>query len=570
MEFKDDVSLVISGAAGQGVNTLENILSTAVKTKGYYVFTYSEVMSRIRGGNNSLELRISSEKKNAFLDRIDMFIPMNDNAMSRFEDRIAKNTAIIGDKSHIDDRYQSGDYTTESLPLVDLAKEIGGKIYFNTIILGFLCCMLGIEEDILSKVMKEKFSRLDEDKLEKNWKAMKEGYNFCSELVASGKLTIKLKPDKAVGKSPLIRGVEAIGVGCLAGGCDFVSSYPMSPSTDLIQFMARQAGEFGVVVEQAEDEICAMNMGLGSWYAGGRAMVTTAGGGFALMVEGLSLAGMIESPMVIHLGQRPAPATGLPTRTEQADLNLALYGGHGEFPRAIFAPGTPEDGVELSARAFDMADKYQVPVFILTDQYYLDSLFTMDHVDVTKYSVEKRIHKTEKDYRRYSFTENGISPRGIPGNGDGIVCLDSDEHDEGGYITESFDMRNRMMEKRMGRLEGLTKDSLPPEVIGKKNAKAQVVCWGSQFPIVREAVSLLGRDDVSVIYFKQVYPLHEGVKDLLGQAEKRIIVENNYSSQFAALVKRETGLVFHDSVLKYSGMPFSVEEVHGSLKKILK
>ena len=313
-------------------------------------------------------------------------------------------------------------------------------------------------------------------------------------------------------------------------------------------------------------------MALGAWYAGARAMVTTSGGGFALMAEGLSLAGMIESPVVIHLAQRPGPATGLPTRTEQADLNLVIYAGHGEFPRIIYAPGSVEDATYLTHRAFNMAGKYQVPVFILTDQYFIDSYYNCTAIDVSSLANEPHIVKTDKDYRRYKLTNSGVSPRGIPGYGDGLVVVDSDEHDEEGHITENLDIRTEMVRKRLRKMDRILEDSLPPEITGSETNKNLVVCWGSTYHSVREAVEKTGRDDISILHFKQVYPLHPDTTKFFKGVRKTAIVENNATSQFGNLLKLYVGIDttrFNrvEKILKFNGMPFAVEELVDSINE---
>jgi 2-oxoglutarate ferredoxin oxidoreductase subunit alpha len=287
------------------------------------------------------------------------------------------------------------------------------------------------------------------------------------------------------------------------------------------------------------------------------------------MTEGISLAGMQESPMVIHLAQRPGPATGLPTRTEQADLELALYAGHGEFPRIIFAPGTIRDAFSLTQRAFNLADKYQVPVFILTDQYFMDSYYNTAAPDLSGTKIEKQIVRTKKDYKRYEFTEIGVSPRGVPGFGDGLVVVDSDEHDTAGHITEDLDLRIRMVDKRLKKGELLKKENIPPELTGPKDYKNLVVCWGSTRNIAEEAVQILGRKDVALLHFKQVYPLAVQTAEYLQKAEKTIIVENNAGSQFAKLIKLQTGIDIDEKILKYNGLSFFVEELAEKLKKAL-
>ena len=298
-------------------------------------------------------------------------------------------------------------------------------------------------------------------------------------------------------------------------------------------------------------------------------MVTTSGGGFALMVEGLSLSAMLESPLVIHLAQRPGPATGLPTRTEQGDLLFALHAGHGEFPRIIFTPGTPEDAFYLTQKSFNLADKYQIPVFVLTDQYFIDSYYNIPKFDLSGIKNEQHIVKTDKHYQRYKLTDSGISPRGIPGYGRGLVAVDSDEHDYEGHITEDLDIRSQMVDKRLRKMKNLRKEALLPEKIGPDNSSTLVICWGSTINIVREALEHINSVNTALLYFKQAFPLPERAADLLKQAKKLIIVENNATAQFAQILKYQFGVEIPNKILKYNGLSFSVEELVSKLKKVI-
>ena len=279
--------------------------------------------------------------------------------------------------------------------------------------------------------MFEYFSDKDEKIQAKNAEAITKGHELGKNL---SEIDITIAESKAVKTHLLMNGTEAVALGALAGGCNYICGYPMSPATGVLQNMAAYSKNFDIIAEQVEDEVGVINMALGAWYAGARAMITTSGGGFALMGEGLSLCGMMESPLVIHLAQRPGPATGLATRTEQGDLNLALYAGHGDFPRIILAPGTLEEGFTLTQKAFNLAEKYQVPVFVLTDQYYVNTKYNTCLFDTTDLKVEKHIVETKQDYKRFALTENGISPRGIPGYGSGYVCASGNEHYESGQI----------------------------------------------------------------------------------------------------------------------------------------
>ena len=333
--FKDEVSIVLCGEAGQGIQTVEHILTQTLKLSGYHVFSTEEYMSRIRGGSNSTLIRVSSNRVSAPVDRIDLLIPFSPGAISHVQKRISPRTILLGEKKIYGNEYQ-GERAID-VPLSKIASEIGGPIYSNTVAAALLAGLLKVEREVLDRYLRYHFSGKDESTIRKNLEAARRGYEVSDELLRNGKLQIDLVKHNEIKDEILIDGVESLAMGAIAGGCNFLSFYPMSPSTAVAVLLAEHSKEFGIIVEQAEDEISAMNMGIGAWYAGARGLASTSGGGFALMVEGLSLAGMIESPMVVHIGQRPGPATGLPTRTEQGELLFALFSGHGEFPRIIFA-----------------------------------------------------------------------------------------------------------------------------------------------------------------------------------------------------------------------------------------
>jgi len=569
---KDDVSIVLCGAAGQGIETVEGLLTKLFKRSGYHLFSTKEYMSRVRGGSNSTELRISSGRVQAYLKRIDILIPLNREALNHVESRITDETIILGEKDKLQapgDGDSGEDAAIIDVPFTDIASEIGGPIYANIIATGVIAALFEIDKDIIIEELTRRFSSKGDAVMSNNIRALEHGYEIGAELVRSETVAISVQKDMGVTGEIIISGGEAVGMGAVAGGCNFISSYPMTPSTSVLTFLAQQSKEFDIIVDQAEDEIAAMNMAIGAWYAGARAMVTTSGGGFALMIEGLSLAGMLESPMVIHLGQRPGPATGLPTRTEQADLNLALYAGHGEFPRVIFAPGTLEEAFELTAKAFNVADKYQVPVFILTDQYLVDSYYNIPGIDVSGFEIERHVVATGEGYRRYALAGNGISPRGIPGNGKGLVVVDSDEHDEEGHLTEDHQTRINMVEKRLGKAAALLQDSISPKLLGNVEGKTAVICWGSTFNIVNEAIGNIGRDDIALVHFSQVYPLHPGTTEMLKKFDRRVLVENNATSQFAGVLKIYAGIDIEETVNKYDGLAFSVEELENRLRGLL-
>ncbi len=564
----DDVSIVLCGEAGQGIQTVEQMLVRILHRSGFHVYATKEYMSRVRGGSNSTEIRVSSHRVAAYVDRIDLLVPFHAQAFKHLERRISADTVVIGDKERLCAHCPQDIGRFVDVPFTRLAQDVGGKIFTNILAASLILGLFRADESTLREFIRHRFSAKGEEVVEKNFQAVAMGYAHGIRLLESDEVRVSAVPTRKGAPEMLLNGAEAVAMGALAGGCNFLSSYPMSPSTGVMVYLAGKQKDFDIIVEQAEDEIAAVNMALGAAYAGARALVTTSGGGFALMGEGISLAGMIETPLLVHLAQRPGPATGLPTRTEQSDLDLALYAGHGEFPRAILAPGSVSQAFSLMPSAFDLTERYQVPVFILTDQYFMDTYVNISVPDISGIRIERRTIAAASDYRRFKMTADGVSPRGIPGN-DGLVGVDSDEHDEDAHITEDLDIRTRMVDKRLKKLEGITKEAQPPELVGALEYSNLLVGWGSIYPMVVEAMAGLGYPDLAFLHFSQAYPLHLKTVGYLKAARRLILIEGNATAQFGRLIKRETGMDFHDKILKYNGLPFSVEEIMQSIRTIL-
>ncbi|NTW15755.1 MAG: 2-oxoacid:acceptor oxidoreductase subunit alpha [Candidatus Moranbacteria bacterium] len=565
-QHSKDVSIVVGGSAGQGVQTVEAALMKILKDAGYGVFACKEYMSRVRGGSNSVEIRVSSTRspRRAYVRRIDFLFAMDAAAVPHLGWRIGPDTLVFAEAG------QAGDVAPGrriDTPILSFANEAGGSpLYANSVVLGVVLGILNVPFSGAESYLRRAFSRKGDDIVAKNIDAARKGYEFGKHTSFVEDIAVALSPSEDRKDDLLLDGTTALGIGAVAGGCDFISSYPMSPATGVLAFLAKEAKRFGIVVDQAEDEISAINAGLGASYAGARAMVTTSGGGFDLMQEGVSLSGIIETPIVIHIGQRPGPATGLPTRTEQGDLNLALHAGHGEFVRAIYAPGTVPEAVGVMQHAFETADRYQVPAFVLSDQYFLDSVATVDEGDLPRIPVARHISETDEGYLRYALTEDGLSSRGVPGYGKGLVCVDSDEHDENGRITESFEVRQVMMEKRWKRLEAMRESAILPSPSDNLDAaETAVVCWGSNRGAVEEALGRLGSVKLGGLHFSQVFPINPKVKKML-KGKEIVVVENNHTGQFADLLARELGVKVSRRILKSTGEPFSVEELMDELK----
>lgn len=548
-----DANIVITGAAGQGIQTIGYIIAKTASKSGYNVFSWQEYESRIRGGSNSYRIRVSDDIVNTPLVRADIFLPLDKNSRAKYHS-LLKEDGIMVDEEGIGERIIT-------VPFVKIAQEkFGSKLFANTVAAGALTAVMGLDLEPLNRVISSEFARKGEEIVKKNLRAAAEGYESARkscEGVCSWAL-----PEREHKESYLISGNEALALGAAAAGCRFIAAYPMTPSTGIITFLSKHSERLKIFAEQAEDEIAAINMAIGAGYAGVRAMTASSGGGFALMVEGISLAGMTETPVVVVLAQRPAPATGLPTRTEQGDLLFAINAGHGEFSRLVFAPSDPKDAFHKIVRAFDLADKYQIPAIILTDQHLADSYFTIEDFELDK--VVNKSYLVDPDeienYQRYQLNETGISPILYPGMSRHLVCCDSDEHDEYGHITEDLKLRERMVEKRLKKSELLREEIAPPEEKDISDAKDVFVSWGSSRNAVFEAVERL-RDQgarVGAIHFTELMPLP---KYEFSPDKNYCTVESNATGQLGRLLRGEYGIAVTRRITRYDGLPLDHEYI---------
>ncbi|MBI4699425.1 MAG: 2-oxoacid:acceptor oxidoreductase subunit alpha, partial [Nitrospirae bacterium] len=374
-----DYTIKICGEAGQGIQTIGDTLAKVFSRSGYHAFTLQDYESRIRGGHNFYQVRFSDKPVTACRDKIDILVSFDREGILLHEKELNDKGHVVYDSELLKKKYEKLNFL--EVPFNRLAVEHGGsKIMANTVAVGAVLGMFGMKLDNLLVIINDTFSKKGEDVIKANVAAAHAGYEFSVKKCTACSFSVSAQTKPKM----LISGIEAIGAAAVASGCKFYSAYPMTPSTGIMNYLADKEKESMIIVEQAEDEIAAINMALGASFAGVRAMTGTSGGGFALMVEGLSLAAMTETPVVIALGQRPGPATGLPTRTEQADLNFAIHTAHGEFPRIVFAPGTPEQAFYQTSRAFDLSEKYQIPAIIIFDQYLADSAWTFEGFDLNR------------------------------------------------------------------------------------------------------------------------------------------------------------------------------------------
>ncbi len=539
-----DFYVLIGGEAGQGAYSIELELTEMLSRLNYHFFATKNYMSRVRGGHNFHMVRVADHPVSALSgEKWDMVIALDKETETRHRPFLRE-----------DGFYLSRKLTT------DIAKEANDEFHdvtaANTILVGVILSVIGADVGKVRNIAEG--TRLMH---------LMKGFKIASRWGMAGTYPIRAN----AGNHCIFDGNKAIAFGALLGGCQFLAGYPMTPATSIMHYFSSASTSLPIHFEQAEDEIAAINMALGASYGGVRSMTATSGGGFALMQEGVSLAGMTETPIVIVVAQRPGPATGLPTRTEQGDLNFILHASHGEFPRIVFAPGSVVEAINLTRTAFEMADRYQIPVIILTDQYFADSIHVVE--EELSMDVEIRDQGTfDRTYRRYALSSNGISPLTCPGLTDALVCVDSDEHDEDGKITEDLNLRIRMTDKRRSKTKLLSQDCVFPTCKGDPHNDSIVISWGSNRLAVEEAVEKLIRVGINTasLHFGMVYPLSENMIAPYDLASKILIcVENNAEGQFAGLLKRELGISVAHSVLKYNGECFTVEELCSRLKPLI-
>ena len=545
-----DITLVIAGEAGQGLVTIGSILTRALVRGGFEVLVQQDYMSRIRGGLNSWRIRFGPEEIDAPKEAIDILVAFSQDAVDRFSPHLTDRGLLI-----VDAPLAPEGLPTLAIPMKDLAP----KSLHNTLALGVAAASICGNLLTVERILTETLASLPPETLQANIEALRKASIWAQE--NSRRFVCTLPGHMGPGNLTL-NGNEAIALGAMAAGCRFASFYPMTPGTSVIQALITHGGELGLFVEQVEDEIAAINMAIGASFAGARAMTATSGGGFALMTEGVSLAGITETPLVIILVQRPGPATGLPTRTEQADLDLARFAGHGEFPRAILTPGTPEECFHLTHWAFHLAEASQGPVLLLSDQYLADSYRNVTPFDLDNLPaiLGPEISGTSP-YERYAWNPStGVSPRRVPGATSALVVADSDEHTPDGHITEDHDIRVRMQDKRMRKETLLSDLALPPIFTGTEKADLLLVCWGSSLGACLEAMDLLKKRtlSVAVLHFRQTWPLNpESFRHHVEAAARVVVVEGNHTGQFARLLSETLGIPKLPVISRYDGLPFT-------------
>lgn len=560
-----DITIKIGGEAGQGIQTVGNLIALVCQEAGLYIMAINDFESRIRGGHSFFQIRICDKPVHAPHHKVQLLVALNEETYDLHRKELESDGLAVMDKKAV-----PSEKNHLMIPFGDLAKEAGGMIFLNTVAAGVCLSLLGAPIGFCKSILTKQFEKKGSDVLEKNHRAAELGYQAVKDV--SFKYLFKWKKESP--KGLLMEGSKAVALGALAGDCRLAAFYPMSPGTGIMTHLTSFSDRFPLVVEQAEDEIAAVNMIIGAAFVGVRAMTSTSGGGFCLMTEGLGLAGMTETPIVIVNAQRPGPATGLPTRTAQGDLHFVIRASQDDFPRFVFAPGTPDEAFEITSRAFHLSEKYQVPSIILIDQYLADSLFIMEKQITAPANIERFIIQDEdiqdpRKYKRFSISPSGVSPRALPCAGKSLVVISSDEHGEDGHMSEAIDDRISMVDKRNAKVPYMIKEmDSPNEYHGRSGTL--LVGWGSTKGAIKEAVDRLRGEgiDVGCLNFVDLWPLpSDKVKTALNKGKRFFVVEQNSTAQFGQLIKEQTGLVHSGAILKYDGRPIYPKEIVEGFKQ---
>jgi len=568
-EIKADSSIQtinwkITGVAGEGVMLSSKLVGKAFIRHGWASFTYFEYPSLIKGGHQTGQVLARPTTALNQKKTLDILLVLDKTGWQNHLDEIDEHTVLIFNQDAgqiaIEDQAKIKS-KIQNLAMLTLAQQASGRPNnMNIVAFGVSSKLLGLNQTICQQVLKDEFADKDVKILEPILKAFDAGYQAITTVVT---------PITPVARKQLmLTGNEAVGFGALAGGVQFYSAYPMTPATGVMIFLAEQQQKYPLIVKHAEDEIGAISHAIGASYAGVRAMTGSSGGGLALMSENVSLASITETPLVILAASRVGPATGLPTWTAQADLDFIIGLGHGETQKIILTPGTVSEHYQLTKQAFDLAEKYQLPVFVLSDKHALESYHTLEITEpitqISKLNMAENLPE-DNSFLRYQLTESGVSPRSIPGQNHGLHLANSYEHDLWGYATEEADMTAKQAEKREKKLTTLAAELPQPKLLGPQQAEISIICWGSTVLALQDTLADLnqgGINKVNVIHFPCVWPFPtKGFTQLVSNAKKLAIIEGNMTGQLQQLIMRKTGIKIDHQYRRYDGRPFYSEDI---------
>ena len=578
----NNMSVMVGGEAGAGITRSGFLFAKACLRGGLYVFGANDYQSLIRGGHNFYIARAATEEVYCQADTIDLLLALDKETVVLHKNELVSGGGIVYDGEELslsEGELSRDDLRLYPVPLKEFVKKLDGELIMrNTVALGATLSLLSYDLEILNGVMKDSFKP---EVAELNVKAAKIGYDYAREKYAED-FGYRLEKTKSAGRKRLfLTGNEAVGLGAIQAGCKFYAAYPMTPATPLLHFMAPLDRKYDMIVIQAENEIAAMNMIAGASFAGVRAMTATSGGGFCLMSEALGMTGMTETSPVVVLAQRPGPSTGLPTYSGQGDLRFAIHASQGEFPRVVIAPGDVEECFYTTIEAFNLAEKFQIPAILITDKYLAESHEVAEPFEQNRIEIDRGhlltdiVYEGEEEYKRHKLTENGISPRAMPGMKGALVRTSADEHTESGYTTDDPDLTTKMNDKRFKKLDALVEeleDYETTKLYGPEEADVTILGWGSTKGPIRETMRLLGKETVKINYLQIIYltpfPANS-VQKILRSARKTIVVENNKTSQLSSLIQEHLLMTVDHKVLQYNGRPFNPRELSERIKEVL-
>lgn len=573
----NQLSWKVGGQQGEGIESTGEIFCIALNRLGYYLYGYRHFSSRIKGGHTNNKIRVSTSQTRSVSDDLDILVAFDQETIDVNYKELHERGIIIADSKFKPQCPEDTKATLYSIPFTEMATELGTSLMKNMVAVGASCSILGLDITVFKEVVDEIFGRKGEQVVQKNLDAIQAGYAYMSSKLADRVGTLQL--EKGDGQKRLFMiGNDAIALGALAGGCRFMAAYPITPASEIMEYLIKKLPSLGGTVIQTEDEIAAVTMAIGANYAGVRTITASAGPGLSLKMEAIGLSGITETPLVVVDTQRGGPSTGLPTKQEQSDLMAMIYGTHGEIPKIVMAPSTVEEAFYDTAEAFNLAEEYQVPVIILSDLQLSLGKQTVQPLELNKISIRRgklvqgELPETEGYFKRYELTEDGVSPRVIPGMKNGIHHVTGVEHDETGKPSEAASNRIAQMDKRMRKVKNL---SFPIPV--HKNAKYEqadllIVGFNSTRGVIEEGMARLEQEGIKVnhAHVRLIHPFPvDEMMPLVTSAKKVVVVENNATGQLASIMKMNLGHVDKiQSILKYDGNPFLPHEIHTKCKEL--
>ncbi len=571
-----------AGESGQGVNSVGEILAKSLKESGLYTYGYREYPSLIKGGFASHQIDISDEPLNSPSAQCDLLMCLSRVSFHKYLPSLRPQGKVLHSLTKLELSPEEKKWVAENqiqvayVPAAALALETAGNaIMANTVMIGMMWQLMGLDLTFVEAVVKQEFAKKP-DVIDGNIACLRKGYSTTVPDISATPLPFQIVPERE--NDALLSGNYLVALGAVAAGVRAYYAYPMTPSSSILSYLASIYHDTGMMVKQIEDEISVAQMAIGSMFMGTRALVATSGGGYDLMTESVSMAAMTETPFVCVLGQRPGPATGLPTWTAQGDLNLAVYAGHGEYTRCVLAVSDAESCYILIQHAFNIAEKFQIPVILLTEKQIAESLYQLKDlpadIPIERHLVPEADLGKLRGSDRYRVTESGVSPRWLPGQSDAVFDANSDEHLADGSLTEDAVPVQLMYEKRLRKQTALLADLPEPELFGPVTATTTFVGWGSLKNVMLDAMKSWNDQhpdlNFNYLHFDYVYPVKtQRFLEVVGRSQKVILIENNAVGQLGALLTQHTGYLFSHSFLKYDGRPFFIEDIVAYLEKEL-